>query len=151
MRADGTDPIQLTDKDGAGAFPSVSPNGARITWHSERHGNLEIYTMSADGGDIAPPNERHRRRYQSGLVPQRQADRLPERARWQLRDLRDDAEDSGLRRLTQSPTAADRNPDWSPNGKQILFNSIVGGTSDVSVMNTDGHRPGEPDELAEGA
>lgn len=48
MNADGSDQRLVTDKENA-AFPAFSPDGAQITFASERDGNWEIYTMNADG------------------------------------------------------------------------------------------------------
>ncbi len=33
-------------------YPSWSSDGKRIAFHSDRDGNLEIYTMAADGSDV---------------------------------------------------------------------------------------------------
>lgn len=43
-------------------------------------------------------------------------------------------------RLTKSPTAADRAPVWSPNGKRIAWESTVAGRTNVFTMAADGSR-----------
>ncbi|HOU13802.1 MAG TPA: hypothetical protein PKZ84_11870 [Anaerolineae bacterium] len=47
---------------------------------------------------------------------------------------------SGLTRLTDNP-AVDRDPAWSPDGRQIAFRSRRDGSSDIFVMQADGARP----------
>jgi TolB protein len=49
MNADGTDQTRLTDDPAQDSEPSWSPDGNKITFHSRRDGNLEIYVMNADG------------------------------------------------------------------------------------------------------
>ena len=55
MNADGSDVTRLTDNpadDGFSGDPAWSPNGSRIAFVSERHGNDEIYVMNADGSGL---------------------------------------------------------------------------------------------------
>ena len=47
------------------------------------------------------------------------------------------ADGTGQTRLTASP-GADRNPDWSPSGSRILFNTDRDGQNEIYVMNADG-------------
>ena len=51
--------------------------------------------------------------------------------------FRVDSDGTNVVRLTDSP-AQDNNPQWSPDGTQILFNSDRNGTHDIFVMNGDG-------------
>jgi dipeptidyl aminopeptidase/acylaminoacyl peptidase len=51
MNADGTGQTRLTEQLGVDAFPSWSPDGMQIAFHSERDGNSEIYVMDADGSN----------------------------------------------------------------------------------------------------
>ena len=51
--------------------------------------------------------------------------------------FRVDSDGTNVVRLTDSP-AQDNNPQWSPDGTQILFNSDRNGTQDIFVMNGDG-------------
>jgi Tol biopolymer transport system component len=53
MRADGSEQENLTAAhDGSDAYPSWSPDGARIAFDSDRDGANEIYVMDADGGNV---------------------------------------------------------------------------------------------------
>ena len=74
------------------------PTAGRIAFHSARSGELDIYTMNADGTD--------------------------------------------LQRLTDSP-GRDFEPDWSPDGKTIVFSSDRDDPENAQlyVMNRDGSAP----------
>jgi Tol biopolymer transport system component len=54
MNADGSNQIRLTNNAAADSDPAWSPDGTRIAFLSDRHGNgggnTEIYVMNADGG-----------------------------------------------------------------------------------------------------
>ena len=51
VRADGTDPRQLTSGPGAKSTPSFSPDGTRIAYREWRDGNDMIIVMDAGGGN----------------------------------------------------------------------------------------------------
>ena len=51
MNADGSGLTQLTDTT-LDFEPAWSPDGSRIAFSSERDGNLEIYVMDTDGGNV---------------------------------------------------------------------------------------------------
>ena len=74
------------------------PTAGRIAFHSARSGELDIYTMNADGTDV--------------------------------------------QRLTDSP-GRDFEPDWSPDGKTIVFSSDRDDPENAQlyVMNSDGSDP----------
>jgi Tol biopolymer transport system component len=48
-----------------------------------------------------------------------------------------DADGTEVKRLTTSP-GIDANPEWSPDGAYIAFNSTRGGNTDIYVMKSDG-------------
>ena len=79
------------------------------------------------------------------MVARRQATRLHERQERQAgRDIRGDIDGTGLKRLT--PWSLDAgNPDWSPDGREILFNPYwdphPGKFSNVYSMRPDGSHP----------
>lgn len=48
-----------------------------------------------------------------------------------------DVETAALERLTRNDHA-DEEPEWSPDGERILFDSDRAGTNDLYIMNADG-------------
>jgi Tol biopolymer transport system component len=51
-KADGSDIRRLTNVSGYDAEATVSPNGKKIVFTSERDGDLELYTMDTDGKNV---------------------------------------------------------------------------------------------------
>ncbi|MCA9912620.1 MAG: PD40 domain-containing protein, partial [Anaerolineae bacterium] len=49
MNLDGSDVVQLTDNDSDDWGPSVSPNGRRVAFRSDRDGAARVYVMNMDG------------------------------------------------------------------------------------------------------
>jgi Tol biopolymer transport system component len=49
MNADGSGQTNLTNNWAVDGNPAWSPDGAKITFDSDRDGNREIYVMNADG------------------------------------------------------------------------------------------------------
>ena len=47
----GGQPTRLTDAPGTDGGPSWSPDGSTIVFHSERSGNVEIWSIPVDGGE----------------------------------------------------------------------------------------------------
>ena len=119
---------------------------AQIAFSSNRDGNLEIYVMDADGGNL--------RR----LTKNSDADTFPswspDGKRIVFLSDRDghvdlqhgapipeiyvmDADGGNQQNLTNNPNA-DRSPSWSPDGKRIAFMSDKNGNYDIYVMDADG-------------
>ena len=51
VNVDGTNPVRLTQTDGYDAEATVGPDG-RIVFTSVRDGDMELYSMDADGGSV---------------------------------------------------------------------------------------------------
>lgn len=51
-RSDGSDLVRLTDVPGYDAEATVSPDGTKIVFTSDRSGDLEIYSMNLDGSGL---------------------------------------------------------------------------------------------------
>jgi Tol biopolymer transport system component len=51
-RTDGSDLVRLTDVPGYDAEATVSPDGQKIVFTSDRSGDLEIYSMNLDGSGL---------------------------------------------------------------------------------------------------
>jgi tricorn protease len=49
---DGTNPVRLVKAVGTEAFPRFSPNGKLIAFTSYFNGNLNVYTIPAEGGEV---------------------------------------------------------------------------------------------------
>jgi Tol biopolymer transport system component len=51
MNADGSGQTRLTFNNSSDVCPSISPNGEKIAYASDRDGDYEIYVMNHDGSD----------------------------------------------------------------------------------------------------
>lgn len=146
MNADGTGLTRLTT-DGASYDPAWSPDGKKIAFVSYRAGFPGgIYVMNADGTaqTMIESFNSPTGQYQSS-VPKWSPD--GRRIAFAVYDPPPDAsgvggiyvmnaDGSDVTQLTHDP--ADENPDWSPNGMKIAFDSAGRGTGFIWVINADG-------------
>ena len=70
----------LTHAPGYNAESTISRDGKNIVFTSTRNGDLDIYTMNADGTDVQPAHARAGLRRRPVLVRRRQENRVPRRA-----------------------------------------------------------------------
>ena len=49
MDSDGQNEVRLTDSSAQDRWPTYSPDGQSLVFHSDRDGNWEIYMMNLDG------------------------------------------------------------------------------------------------------
>ncbi len=141
MDADGSNLRRLTDNDAAEFAPAWSPDGTQITFTSGRDANedRELYIMDADGGS------------QTRLTVHEGGDSAgvfsPDGTRIAYNEFDGDtwnivvinADGSGRRQLTDNPDAQDFQPDWSPDGAQILFmRRDSAATEELWIMDADG-------------
>jgi TolB protein len=144
MNEDGSDVRRLTNNPAWDGAPAWSPNGRTIVWQSCRQGGkCSIRVMNADGSGkrdltdndhwngnpIWSPDGRRivffsdRERDQGLPVLERGLDLYVM-----------NADGSDVRRLTTS--GINVAPDWSPNGRQIVFRG--GDGNEIHIMNADG-------------
>lgn len=115
--------------------------GGRVVFTSARGGNLDIYSMAADGSE-GP------RRLTTHAAIDQSADWSPDRASIAFMSNRDGDYEifvrtehgMGIRPIT---TNADEDgfPRWSPDGSQLLFTSTREGSFELYVMRADGTNP----------
>lgn len=132
---------QLTIDPGNDFQLDWSSDGERIAFHSDRNGNMEIYTMNADG------NQR------TNISNNTAVDETPS---WSLDASQIafhsdrsgsfeiyvmDADGGNPRVLTNSPDFDNLVPAWSPDGHQIAFETNRDGNFEIYVMNSDGSNP----------
>ena len=133
MRSDGSDPKRLTESEADDTLPSLSPDGRKILFVTDRDGNREIYVMNRNGSD------------QTNLTRNAADDWTPawspdgskiafssfRDGRWELYVM--SADGTNPRRLTAHP-AADYGPSWAPSGEQIAFVSNRSGNLDIHLI-----------------
>ena len=151
MNADGTNKVRLTTHRDFDFEPAWSPDGNRIAFVSVRlvndfGFNEKIFVMDANGGNLVnltnePFNDRSPDWSPDGnqIVFSSIRDRKPD---GNLDNTKSDiftmnADGTNVIQLTETP-ARDLNPNWSPNGDQIVFEVNREPASEVYVMNTDG-------------
>ncbi len=147
---DGIEDLYISDPDGSNprtvaaspgepeGAPAWSPDGSTIVFSSRRDGNWEIYTVRSDGTelrrltqneafDAAPvwsPDG-------SGMIAFA-SDRGGVDSHLYL--MADDG--SGVRRLTFGDDEG--SPDWSPDGRRIVYAGFSSGNADIWTIGADG-------------
>ena len=116
------------------------PDGGRLAFtldqHSPNQGDLEIYTMAADGSDPRPLAVT-----EGKLSHEEYAAYAPDGKRIAYTSTRDEnqelyvvaADGNGARRLTNDP-ALDMHPAWSPAGDRIAFATNRWGDLELAVI-----------------
>jgi TolB protein len=132
IRADGTNPVNLTPGAARGAEPAWSPDGSQIAFTGEVDGVWEVFVMQADGSNpvrltdlrAAMPNSRYwPTAYEPAWSPDgtriafsatgEQADNTI----WLM-----NADGSDLTQLTDDlPAYQAWRPSWSPDGSRIAY------------------------------
>lgn len=160
-KPDGSD-IRLLTKGGYNAESTITRDGKHIVFTSTRNGDLDIYTMDADGTNIKQLT--HELGYDGGpfwsydgkkivyraehpQTPEQIADYKKLYARGLIRPGNLEiwvmnADGSGRRQITHNG-AANFAPYWLPDGKRIIFASNVTNTKDPAgfdlyIVNEDG-------------
>ncbi len=140
MNADGTGQTRITNNAAFDELPAWSPDGTKIVFDSGRddpHG--EIYTMNADGTNVTrltndPGYDFGSQWSTDGAKIAWQSSRTSNQ--YDVYSMNVDG--TVQTNLTNNTSAADIQPDWSPDGTKIAFASNSGGPYDIYLMNPDG-------------
>ena len=136
MNPDGSGQTRLTITAAANDNPSISLDGRKIVFTSNRDGNGsdEIYSMNSDGTDQT--------RLTSNSVTDFSPAWSPDGSRIAFTSFRDNARGeiyvmnangSGVTRLTNN-TVVDGSPAWSPDGSRIAFSTRRNGNQEIYTM-----------------
>ncbi len=155
MNADGSGQTRLTNSPAADVNPAWSPDGCKIAFYSERDGNWEIYTMNPNGStqtnitNTSGASEGQIRNvglsvpfyYSEDIAWSRDGSKIAfssdRDGNWEMYVM--NANGSGAIRLTNTPTAVEGHPTWSPDGTQVAFHASVSSRNwDIYVVNVDG-------------
>ena len=143
FRIEGDKSIRITNLPGINISPSVSPDGSRMAFMSDRSGRAQIYVASISGGAV--------RRLTDGKQ-NTDPDWSPRGDRIVFCGSASDIftikpDGSDLQQLT-SGAGRNTRPSWSPDGRMIVFASTRQGRSQLYTMTANGERqqPLMPDD-----
>ncbi len=105
------------------AYPSISPDGRWIAFHSDRSGRQAIYVMDTSGNNLRQLTNLGFNEVTPKWSPDGEWITFaaePERDNSEIYVMRKDG--SSMKRLTTIP-GDDSHPSWSRDGKKIIFNS----------------------------
>jgi Tol biopolymer transport system component len=125
-------------------IPSVSPDSARIAFTSDADGNFEIYSMEADGSDVRQltftdsPIQQLGPKFSPDGTQLLYASDIDEANRDLFQDLWVMPADGGPGTRLTTGLNDRESRSWSPDGTQIVVQTIVGGVGQLVVMDADG-------------
>jgi Tol biopolymer transport system component len=144
INADGSDMRQITNlrlTENTIWTPDYSPDGRQIVFSHDMTGALELYTINADGSGLTQITHDGNGHLFARWSPDGQRFVLmsgsPEKATTVITTMRTDGSDEVS--LTDDIPFESYQPEYTPDGKQIVFASQAGGlVSAVWIMNADG-------------
>jgi TolB protein len=117
------------------AYPSASPDGKRVLFHSNRDGSNQVYVVAADGSGLKRLTDHPG----GSLTPKWSPDGATivyARGSNETSDLwLMDADGSHQRPLVVTP-GDDSHPQWTPDGQAIVFNTSRPATADDGEATT---------------
>jgi TolB protein len=130
---------RVTDKDTNEGWPTWSPDGQQIAFHSDQSGDWEIWAINLDGSGLTnlsnhPGDDRYPAWSPAGDKIAFTTERDGDSDVWVM-----NADGSNPINLTNSP-GQDRYAMWSRDGARIAFNTSRDGNDEIYVMNADGSR-----------
>ena len=132
----GQKSVQVTNNWGINISPTLSPDGGRMAYVSDRSGTPQVYVSSAGGGPSARVTTETKESTDPNWSPR--GDRIT-----YVGDSRDvyivAPDGSGNQQLTAG-TGVNTRPSWSPDGRLIVFASTRNGRSQLFVMSANGER-----------
>ena len=153
IKADGTDLTRLTRSPWPEFDAAWSPDGTQLAYRAEPHGDQEIWLMETDGSG--------RHKLTRGLAPAWSPDgsKIAYASPGKIpcppgRGLRCtgisimNSDGSGQHRVPN--TDGGEYPSWSPDGKQIAFNSNFTGDHVMYIVDVDGSRLVDLSSVGEG-
>lgn len=140
MRRDGTKVRRLTHHPAIDVSPTWSPTGRRIAFTSDRTGSPQIYTMDAEGLGVERISMKGSYNAEPAWSPREGLDEIAyaSRASGAVFDI-------VLHSLVTNEVAyltgnqgMNESPQWSPNGRHLVFTSTRTGTPQIFTVNRDG-------------
>jgi TolB protein len=136
MDADGSGVTRITNSNAIDTEPSFSPDGKYVLFTSDRGGSPQIYRMTPSGGNV----ERMTFEGSYNVTPRYSPDgksfayiqRNQGRYSLALMDF------ATRQSVILSDSSLDGSPAFAPNGRLILYASIVGGRGILAAVSSDG-------------
>jgi TolB protein len=139
MSAEGGEPIQITKHNGTNTVPCFSPDGKKIVYESNMDGNYELYSISLDGTNRkqltnteAPIQNLSPKYAGDGTRIAFASNRDGEKDTTNDIYILNTADGSCLK-LTENMDNTE-GISWSSNSKEIVFNSVVNGVSQLFIV-----------------
>jgi TolB protein len=136
IEADGSTVTRLTNSNAIDTEPSFSPDGKTILFTSDRGGTPQIYRMTASGGDVERVTFEGGYNVSPRYSPDGKSFAFIQRAQGRYSLALMDLATRQTQILTDS--SLDGSPAFAPNGRLILYASIVGGRGILAAVSSDG-------------
>ena len=134
--ADGGGVTRLTTSNAIDTEPSFSPDGKTLLFTSDRGGSPQIYRMSAAGNDVERMTFDGTYNVSPRYSPDGKGFAFIQRNQGRYRLAIMDFATRQTQILTDS--SLDGSPAFAPNGRMILYASIVGGHGILAAVSSDG-------------
>lgn len=136
IRADGSSLMRLTYSSAIDTEPNFSPDGRSILFMSDRGGNPQIYRMSASGSNV----ERMTFEGSYNVTPRYSPDgkSFAYVQRGQGRYTLSVMDFATRQSIALTDNQFDSSPSFAPNGRMLLYASIVKGRGILAAVSSDG-------------